>query len=66
MPSQELNTIKYFLDSYLAKSFIQANLAFYSLLVFFIMKLSRGIQFYINYQRLNIITKKRLLIHIIY
>ena len=58
MSLQKLDTVKRYLDLYLAKGFIQANLAPYLSPVFFVKKSSREIQFCVDYQRLNAITKK--------
>ena len=58
MSLQELDAIKCYLDSHLAKGFIQASSAPYSSPVLFVKKPSRGIQFCVDYQRLNAITKK--------
>ena len=58
MSLQELDAVKRYLDSHLAKGFIQASLAPYSSPVLFVKKPSRGIRFCVDYQRLNIITKK--------
>ena len=55
---EELDAIKQYLDFYLAKVFIQTCLVSYSSLVFFVKKLERGIRFYVDYRRLNTITKK--------
>ena len=55
---KELDAIKRYLDSHLAKRFIWASLSSYSLPVLFVKKPSGGIQFYIDYKRLNAITKK--------
>ena len=54
----ELDTIKRYLDSHLAKKFIQASLTLYSLLILFVKKSKRGIQFCVDYRELNAITKK--------
>lgn len=45
---QELDAIKQYFDSYLAKRTIQANLAFYSLPIFFIQKSKREIRFFVD------------------
>ena len=58
MSPEELDAVKRYLDSHLAKGFIQASLASYSLPVLFAKKLGRGIQFCVDYRRLNAITKK--------
>ena len=58
MFSQEINAVKQYFDFHLAKKFIQASLASYSLPVIFVKKPEGGIQFYVDYKRLNAITKK--------
>ena len=58
MSLEELDTVKWYLDSHQAKRFIQASSASYSSLVRFVKKPGRGIRFYVNYKRLNAITKK--------
>ena len=58
MSSQKVDVVKRYLDLYLTKRFIQANSAPYSSPVLFVKKSSGGIQFCIDYQRLNAITKK--------
>ena len=55
---QELDAIKRYLDSHLAKGFIQASSAPYLSPVLFVKKPIRGIQFCMDYRRLNAITKK--------
>ncbi len=58
MSPEELDTNKWYLDFYLAKQFIQASSASYSLLILFIEKPERRIRFCVDYRRLNAITKK--------
>ena len=58
MSPKELDAVKRYLDSHLANGFIQASSASYSLPVLFIKKPERGIQFCVDYKRLNTITKK--------
>ena len=55
---QELDAVKHYLDSDLVKGFIQASSALYLSPVLFVQKLSGGIRFCVDYQRLNTITKK--------
>lgn len=50
--------VKRYLDSYPLKELIQAGLALYLSLVLFVKKPGKSIQFCINYQKLNPITKK--------
>ena len=55
---EKLDVVKRYLDSYLAKRFIQANSDFYLFLVLFVKKSGRGIQFCVGYQKFNAIIKK--------
>ena len=57
MSPKELDAVKWYLDSHLAKRFIQANSASYFSPVLFIKKSGRGIQFCVDYKRLNAMTK---------
>ena len=58
MSSKKLDAIKQYLDSHLAKRFIQTSLASYFLLVLFVKKSEEKIWFCINYKKLSTITKK--------
>ena len=58
MSTQKLDAVKRYLDSHLAKGFIQASLASYSSPVLFVRKPGGRIRFCVDYQRLNAITKK--------
>ena len=58
MSPEELGTVKKYLDSHLAKRFIQASSASYSSPVLFVKKPGGGIRFCVDYKRLNAITKK--------
>ena len=58
MSPEELDAVKRYLDSHLAKRFIQASSASYSLPVLFVKKPGGGIRFCVDYRRLNAITKK--------
>ncbi len=55
---QELDEMKYYLDSHLNKRFIQANSAPYLSLILFVKKLGRQIRFCVDYQKLNAIIRK--------
>ena len=55
---EELNTVKRYFDSHLAKRFIQTSSASYSLPVLFIKKPRGEIRFSVNYRKLNAIIKK--------
>ncbi len=66
MSLEELDAVKWYLISHLAKRFIQASSTSYSLPVFFVKKPEGGIRFCVDYRRLNAITKKdRYLIYLI-
>ena len=58
MSLQKFDAVKRYPDLYLAKGFIQVSSTPYLSLVLFIKKPSRGIQFDIDYQKLNAISKK--------
>ena len=58
MSPEKLDIVKRYLDSHLAKGFIQASSASYFSPVFFVKKPGGGIRFCIDYRRLNAITKK--------
>ena len=58
MSFKELDALKRYFDSHLARRFIQASLSSYSLSILFVKKSGRGIRFCIDYRRLNTITKK--------
>ena len=58
MSPEELDAVKRYLDSHLAKGFIQASSASYSSPVLFVKKPGGGIRFCVDYKRLNAITKK--------
>ena len=58
MSSKKLDVVKQYLDSYLAKKFLQASLASYSLPILFVKKPEKKIRFCVDYKKLNTITKK--------
>ena len=58
MSSEKLDIVKSYLDSHLAKEFIQASSTSYFLPLLFIKKAGGGIRFCVDYRRLNAITKK--------
>ena len=55
---KELDAVKRYLNFHLAKRFIQASSASYSLSIFFMKKSEGGIWFCVDYKRLNVIIKK--------
>ena len=55
----ELDVVKCYLNSHLAKGFIQVSLALYLSVVLFVKKSGRSIRFCVDYRKLNAITKKR-------
>ena len=58
MSPEELDAVKRYLDSHLAKRFIQASSASYSSPVLFVKKPGGEIRFCVDYRGLNAITKK--------
>ena len=58
MSPKELDAVKRYLDSYLAKEFIHTSSVSYSSPILFVKKLGGEIRFCVNYRRLNTITKK--------
>ena len=58
MSLEKLDVVKCYLNTYLAKRFIQASLGLYLSLVLFVKKSDRGIRFCVDYQKLNAIIKK--------
>ena len=58
MSDKELRACKEYIDSNLFKGFITASSAPYALLVLFVKKPSRELQFCVDYQKLNTLTKK--------
>ena len=58
MTIEELTVIKEYLLENLYKGFIVPSNTPFASLVLFVSKLNRGLCFYIDYRKLNIITKK--------
>ena len=58
MSDKELKACKKYINSNISKGFIMFSLALYTLLVLFVKKPSRGLQFCVDYQKLNVLTKK--------
>ncbi len=58
MSPEELDVVKRYLDFHLAKGFMQASSASYSLPLLFVKKSEERIRFFVDYRRLNAITKK--------
>ena len=58
MLDKELKACKKYIDSNLSKGFIMFSLALYTSLVLFVRKPSRELQFCVDYQKLNMLTKK--------
>ena len=52
----ELLVIKKYINKYLNKGFICFSISLVAIFIFLVKKLKEGIQFYINYRGLNIIT----------
>lgn len=55
---KKLDAIKWYFDLYLAKRFILTTFISYFSSNFFVKKSKKKVQFYINYQKFNIIIKK--------
>ena len=58
MSIDKLKTVKKYLKNNLNKDFIQISSVLIASSMLFIQKSERELRFYINYQKLNIITKK--------
>jgi hypothetical protein len=56
--NKELREVKKYLDNNLAKGFITASVAEIASPVLFVRKPNRGLRFYIDYRKLNGLTKK--------
>ena len=57
MSKNKLQKMKKYLKKNLKKRFISSSLIFYALLVLFVVKLNESLRFYVNYRRLNVVTK---------
>ena len=55
---RRLNKLKDYLDKNLAKGFIKPSSSSYTLPILFVLKKSGSLRFYVDYRRLNTITKK--------
>jgi len=55
---EQLDTIKTYILRYIAIGFIKTCNVLFALLVLYTKKLDRGFRFYINYRKLNALTKK--------
>ena len=58
MSAPQLKFVKKFLKEYIKKDFIEASNAFYSSLILLIKEFGGGIRFCVDYQKLNLLTKK--------
>jgi hypothetical protein len=58
MSNDELLLIKQYLEKHLNKNFIKSSFASYSSLVLFVRKSKNELRFYVDYRKLNAITKK--------
>ena len=58
MSAKELEVVKKYLIDNLDKGFIEPSQALFTALVLFVKKPNRSLCFYINYRKLNLITKK--------
>ena len=67
MSKDELLVIKKYINKYFDKGFIYLSMSLVAAPILLIKKLGEGIQFYINYKGLNIITiKNQYLVPLIY
>ena len=55
---QKLKEVKKYLNEYLKKRFIVLSYTLFASLILFTKKLNKGLRFYINYRKLNQITKR--------
>jgi hypothetical protein len=55
---EELEVVKKYLVKNLDKGFINSSQALFTVLVLFTKKLDRSLYFYINFRKLNLLTKK--------
>ncbi len=58
MLAKELKVVKKYLVKNLDKGFIKLSQVLFIALVLFVKKLDRSLYFYINYRKLNLLTKK--------
>ncbi len=58
MLAKELEVVKKYLVKNLDKGFIELSQVLFTTLVLFIKKLDRSLYFYIDYRKLNLLTKK--------
>ena len=58
MLAKELKVVKKYLVKNLDKGFIKLSQVLFMALVLFVKKLDRSLYFYINYRKLNLLTKK--------
>lgn len=58
MSPYKLEKVKAYLDKNLAKGYIISSKVAYSLLVLFTLKSNRDLRFYIDYRKLNTLTKR--------
>ena len=58
MSENKLQKIKKYLEKNLKKEFISFSLIFYASSVLFVVKSNKSLRFYVNYRKLNIVTKR--------
>ena len=58
MSENKLQKIKKYLEKNLKKEFISFSLIFYALSVLFVVKSNKSLRFYVNYRKLNVVTKQ--------
>ena len=58
MSENKLQKIKKYLEKNLKKEFISSSLILYASLVLFVVKSNESLRFYVNYRKLNVVTKR--------
>ena len=58
MPTEELETVKQYLEDNLKKGFIKASLSPFASPVLFVKKADGSLRFCVNYRKFNVLTKK--------
>ena len=58
MLAEELKVVKKYLVKNLDKGFIKLSQALFAALVLFVKKLDGSLRFYINFRKLNLLTRK--------
>ena len=58
MSENKLQKIKKYLEKNLKKEFISSSSILYALSILFVVKLNKSLRFYVNYRKLNVVTKR--------